>query len=105
MLLPWSNLPVKNSPKLLPCFPMSESVFSRFFPETDPINPSHYRTGSQEAIITIEDAIAEAPNNQAAFLHGQALKYLLRLWLKGQSLEDAKKARWYLERLIGNLED
>ena len=72
--------------------------------EDDPINPEHYRAGSQEAIITIEDAIVHAPSNRAAFLLGQTLKYLLRLWLKGNPLQDAKKARWYLERLIQALE-
>jgi hypothetical protein len=39
-----------------------------------------------------------------AYLQGQALKYLLRLWCKGNSLEDAKKCRWYIDRLIGKLE-
>ena len=84
---------------------MSDASRYFFGSESDPINPAHYQAGSQEAIITIEDAIAAAPNNQAAFLHGQVLRYLLRLWLKENPLQDAKKARWYLERLIGSLED
>ena len=37
-------------------------------------------------------------------LLAQALKYLLRLWLKDNPEEDAKKARWYLNRLITSLE-
>jgi len=32
------------------------------------------------------------------------LKYLLRMWLKGNALQDAMKARWYLNRLISHLE-
>jgi len=36
-------------------------------------------------------------------LHAQALKYLLRIWLKGNSLQDAEKARWYLNRLIDKM--
>jgi len=37
-------------------------------------------------------------------LQGNVLKYLLRLWVKENPLQDAKKARWYLDRLIDNLE-
>ena len=67
-------------------------------------SPSHYTAGTQEAIDIIEEAIANAPTNKAALLQGQVLKYVLRVWLKDNSLEDLKKARWYLERLIDSLE-
>ena len=63
-------------------------------------SPSHYTSGKQEAIDIIEDAIEPAPNNTVGMLHGQVLKYILRLWLKDNPVEDAKKARWYLNRLI-----
>ena len=66
-------------------------------------NPSHYTAGKSEAIDVIEDAIKDAPNVEAGFLQGQVLKYLLRIWLKDNPLEDAKKARWYLNRLIDKL--
>ena len=70
----------------------------------DPVNsPSHYTKGKVEAIDVIEDAIADAPTNKAGFLQGQVLKYLLRLWYKSNSTEDAKKAEWYLKRLIDEL--
>jgi hypothetical protein len=72
---------------------------------SDAVNsPAHYTRGSQEAIDTIEEAIQDAPSVEAGMLQGQVLKYLLRLWLKSDSLEDAKKARWYLNRLISKLE-
>jgi hypothetical protein len=75
---------------------------------TDPINPDHYRRGPVEAIDVIEAAIADAPHMVPAYLHGQALKYLLRLWCKGNALQDARqdarKCRWYLDRLIAKLE-
>jgi len=66
-------------------------------------NPSHYTKGTQEAIVTIEEAVADAPSVPAGFLHGQVLKYLLRVWLKDNPLEDLKKARWYLNRLIDSM--
>ena len=67
-------------------------------------HPSHYTAGKQEAIEIIEETVEHAPTHVAAVLHGQVLKYLLRLWLKDNPLEDAKKARWYLDRLISKLE-
>ena len=63
-------------------------------------SPSHYTSGSQEVIDIIEDAIKHAPSNVEAMLQAQVLKYLLRIWLKDNPMEDAKKARWYLNRLI-----
>lgn len=71
---------------------------------TDPINPAHYRRGPIEAIDVIEAAVADAPHMVPAYLQGQALKYLLRMWCKGHALEDARKCHWYLSRLIAKLE-
>lgn len=68
-------------------------------PTSDPVNPSHYKQGPAETIDIIEAAIAKAPSNKAAGLHWQVLKYVLRCWLKN-GVEDLKKARWYLDRLI-----
>ena len=69
---------------------------------SDRVNsPSHYTSGKTEAIDVIEDAIKSAPDPERGFLQGQVLKYLLRLWLKDDPMEDAQKARWYLDRLIG----
>ena len=81
--------------------------FQQDFPaaEEDVVNsPSHYTAGSQEAIVTIEEAIQQAPYNKAAFLQGQVLKYMLRLWHKDNACQDAKKAQWYLSRLIESLD-
>jgi hypothetical protein len=69
---------------------------------SDPINPSHYKHLPAEAIDIIEAAIAGAPSNKAAYLHGQSLKYPLRCWEKG-GVDDLKKARWYLNRLISEV--
>ena len=66
-------------------------------------SPTHYTQGTQEAIDIIEEAIDAAPSVQAGMLQAQVLKYLLRLWLKDNPLQDAKKSRWYLNRLIDHL--
>jgi len=66
-------------------------------------SPAHYTRGSKEAINIIEDAIQDADDPVMGMLHAQALKYLLRIWLKGNSLQDAEKARWYLNRLIDKM--
>ncbi len=79
-----------------------------YHPETqnDMVNsPAHYTRGSQECIDTIEEAIQDAPNPITGSLQYQVLKYILRMWLKGNALRDAEKARWYLNRLISKLED
>ena len=74
--------------------------------QNDMVNsPSHYTRGSQECIDTIEEAIQDAPNPITGSLQYQVLKYILRMWLKGNALRDAEKARWYLNRLISKLED
>ena len=74
-------------------------------PKDERVNsPSHYTNGSQEAIVTIEEAIETAPSVKAGMLQAQVLKYLLRVWLKDNPLEDLKKAQWYLTRLIDSLE-
>ena len=74
-------------------------------PASDPVNhPAHYQSKSFEAIIVIEETIEQAPGIVPAYLQGQALKYVLRMWLKGESSKDAKKAVWYLNRLIQKLE-
>ena len=71
----------------------------------DAVNsPAHYTRGSQEAIDIIEEAIQDAPSVTEGMLHAQVLKYLLRLWLKDNPAQDAKKARWYLDRLIAKIQ-
>ena len=74
------------------------------YKKSDPVNsPAHYTRGSQEAIDIIEEAIQDAPSVKQGMLQAQVLKYLLRLWLKNNSKQDAEKARWYLDRLINSL--
>jgi hypothetical protein len=71
---------------------------------SDPVNhPAHYTAGKVEVIEILEQAASHAPDPVLAGLQWQVLKYLLRMWLKGNPHQDACKARWYLERLIDRL--
>ena len=72
---------------------------------SDPVNhPAHYTYGKFEVIEVIEDAVIHAPCPQSAGLQWNILKYMLRLWHKKNAVQDAKKARFYLDRLIEKLE-
>lgn len=72
---------------------------------SDMVNkPAHYTAGRIEVIDFIEDCVANAPDAIVGGLQWQVIKYISRLWLKDNSLQDAKKARWYLDRLIAKLE-
>ena len=69
----------------------------------DSVNhPAHYTAGGIECIDCIESMIAPIKNPTYAFLTGQSLKYLARYTMKN-GVEDLKKARWYLDRLIGKV--
>jgi len=72
--------------------------------EEDMVNsPSHYTYGNIECIEGIEASMsAEAFKG---YCKGAALKYLWRYERKGKSLEDLKKAQWYLNKLIASVKD
>ena len=67
-------------------------------------HPPHYNKGRYETINVIDDAIDEAPTTQLAYAQGNVIKYILRMWYKNKALQDAKKARWYLDKVISSLE-
>lgn len=72
--------------------------------KADMVNsPMHYTSGRTEAINVIEDAVRSCEDPVAAVLQSQVLKYMLRLWLKGNEKQDAQKAQWYLNRLVEHL--
>jgi hypothetical protein len=62
-------------------------------------SPPHYKTGGIEAIEGIEASMG--PEAFAGYLKGNIMKYMWRYERKGKPIEDLKKARWYLDRLIG----
>lgn len=65
---------------------------------SDAINPSHYQKGKVECIDAIESATAGLEGIEA-FCTGNAIKYLYR-WKEKGGVEDLAKAKWYLEKLI-----
>ena len=66
---------------------------------TEAVNhPSHYNVGKIEVIEVIEDW-------DLKFHEGNAVKYIARAEHKGKRLEDLKKAAWYLQRRIKELEE
>lgn len=67
--------------------------------KADMVNhPAHYNQGKYEVIDVIEDW-------DLGFCLGNAVKYIARAPHKDKELEDLKKAKWYLERRIKELED
>jgi hypothetical protein len=62
----------------------------------DPVNPSHYKQGSIECIEAMKVALG---GGFLGYLRGNAIKYLWK-YDKKNGIEDLKKARWYLDRLI-----
>lgn len=66
--------------------------------KADMVNsPVHYRVGGIEVIDFIEA-------KRLSYHLGNVVKYVCRSEHKGEQLQDLKKARWYLEREIQNLE-
>lgn len=60
--------------------------------------PDHYNTGAIEAIEAIKASMH--PQEFKGYLKGNCMKYLWRYEYKGKPVEDLRKCRWYLERLI-----
>jgi hypothetical protein len=60
-------------------------------------HPKHYNTGKIEVIDAIEEW-------EMGFCDGNVIKYVARHKHKGKPIEDLKKAKWYLERLIQQYE-
>lgn len=74
-------------------------------------HPSHYTAGGIECIDAMKAMLACYEQAKIAtkfywhFLSGQVFKYLWRWPLKERPLQDLKKARWYLDRLIADVEN
>lgn len=65
--------------------------------DKDAINPNHYKGNGIECIEYIKERL----NSDAflGYLNGNVIKYTHR-WQDKNGIEDLRKARWYLDRLI-----
>ena len=79
---------------------------------SDMVNhPSHYASSGIECIDAMESMTSQDRNYQLQLNGHQhycwqvVFKYLWRFPFKNNGIEDLKKARWYLNRLIDGLEN
>lgn len=73
-------------------------------PDADMVNhPSHYTQGGIECIDALKAATVSKTGIEAVCT-ANAIKYLWRYEEKN-GIEDVKKARWYIDRLIKELEN
>ena len=69
----------------------------------DPVyKPKHYAKGSIECIDAVDVAISDLSGREAHYT-ASAIQYLWRWKAKGGT-EDLRKARWYIDRLIGKID-
>lgn len=73
-------------------------------PTVDVVNhPPHYTQGGIECIEAIEAMIA-GWDGRRGYMLGNVLKYIWRHRDKG-GIESLRKARWYLDRVIAEVEE
>tara|TARA_R100000231_G_scaffold117024_1_gene87263 strand:+ start:1083 stop:1295 length:213 start_codon:yes stop_codon:yes gene_type:complete len=63
----------------------------------DNINPEHYKDSDIECIDAIESSMSKEAYR--GYLKGSIIKYIWR-YEKKNGVEDLKKARWFLTKLI-----
>jgi hypothetical protein len=69
----------------------------------DPVNhPPHYTTGGIETLDVIRAKMSS--DRFQGYLMGNVLKYLLRCEYKEKRVEDIKKAQFYLNVLVEEME-
>ena len=66
-------------------------------------NPNHYTVGGIEPLDYLEAKLTESQFE--GYLMGNVLKYLSRAEYKGKKVEDIKKAKFYLDRLVQGLSE
>lgn len=74
-------------------------------PQVD--HPQHYNQHGMEVIDIIAAFVPDwglNDNRAVEFAHGNAIKYILRAGHKGKPAEDLKKAKWYIDYMIREIE-
>lgn len=69
----------------------------------DPISPNYYMGKNNLQVIDVIASFTEGLDGVEAWVTGCIIKYVCR-WKHKNGLEDLKKARWYLNKLIAYLE-
>ena len=93
------TLCIHGLPLNIACDKCENEERGRPHPQDDMVNcPPHYNQGKVECIDAIEAALT--PEEFVGYCKGNVMKYTWRSHFKGQ-FEDLKKARWYLNRLVG----
>lgn len=71
----------------------------------DAVNhPKHYQTSNGLETIDVIEAFTEDLTGMEAVCTANVLKYICR-WKKKNGVQDLKKAKWYLEKLIEKLDN
>jgi len=70
--------------------------------DKDKINPDHYKFGGIETFDYLKAKLS--PTQLAGFCKGNIIKYVSRVDHKNK-VEDLKKAKWYLDKLIKEIEN
>lgn len=80
---------------------IEEEASSNGVTTTDTVhNPAHYNQGGIEAIAYIKQQVGEG---FVSYCEGNVHKYIHRYRYKN-GVEDLKKARWYLDKMIEELQ-
>ena len=66
-------------------------------------SPPHYKKTEVETIDLIKNSME--PKHFQGYLQGNVMKYVWRHEYKGKMLDDLRKARWYLNKLIETHEE
>ena len=67
-------------------------------------HPKHYQSKNGLEVIDVIDAFTNELSGEEAYYTGNIIKYICR-WKSKNGLEDLKKAKWYLTRLIEKIEN
>ena len=67
-------------------------------------HPKHYKAKNGMEVIDVIEAFTANLNGYEASHTANVIKYICR-WKEKNGLEDLKKAQWYLNRLIKNIEE
>ena len=88
----------RGRPRQIPSTLVPNAVMSMAVYADDKVNsPSHYKVGGIETIDFIEAKGLD-------YHLGNVVKYISRAEFKDTKLENLKKAQWYLNRVVSNLE-